>query len=46
MPKRLLNATNLTATVTPEELILPDSGSAQLGHIKHLENTTAVPHAN
>lgn len=34
------------ATVTPGELILPDSGSTQLGHIKHRENDTAVPHAN
>lgn len=35
MPARLQNATNFTTAVTPEELILPDSGSAQLGHIKH-----------
>lgn len=46
MLARLQNTTNSTAAVTPEELILPDSGSAQLGHIKHWENTTAVLHNN
>lgn len=46
MPERLLNATEFMATVTPEELILPESASTQLGHIKHRENTTGVPHAN